>query len=359
MNNKIRVGVIGLGMGYSHARAFRNNPDAELVALCDTDEVRLKKVSDEFGINNRFSNYSTLIESGICDAVSVATPNKFHAEITISALKQGMHVLCEKPMALSTAEALSMKAAAESAKKNLMINFSYRYTPVSKALKSQVDNGILGDIYFGRTVWHRRRGIPGFGGWFCDKELAGGGPLIDLGVHRIDLALWLMGYPEPVTVSSAVYNGLAVEMARRAEKKYSVEDLACALVRFDNGASLIIEASWALNIGEPEHMVTSLYGRKGGLVQKNTDGGYNFTGEIYTEESGVLYTKKIDSTAQKVNSSYDEFISSIREGRTPEASADQGIKVMRILDAVYESAAQSAEIVVIDKCRDLIVETPC
>jgi predicted dehydrogenase len=215
---------------------------------------------------------------------------------------------------------------------------------MSYALKQQVESGVIGDIYYGRTVWHRRRGIPGFGGWFGTKELSGGGPLIDLGVHRLDLALWLMGYPTPVAVLGSAYDKIAQPLAAREKKTYTVEDLACGLIKFDNGATLILEASWALNINENEHMITSLYGTKGGLVQKNTDGGYSMTAEVYTEEAGHLFTKRLDRSTIQVPSSQHEFVNSIIENRPPMATADQGIKVMQILDAVYESAQSGREV---------------
>jgi predicted dehydrogenase len=139
----------------------------------------------------------------------------------------------------------------------------------SRALKSEVDTGVLGDVYFGRTVWLRRRGVPGFGGWFTKKELAGGGPLIDLGVHRLDLALWLMGFPEPEWALAGAYNHLARQMPGRDEAAYNVEDMAACMIKFKNGAVLEVEASWASNIGEGELMETRLLGTKGGLMQHN------------------------------------------------------------------------------------------
>jgi len=225
-----------------------------------------------------------------------------------------------------------------------MVNFSYRFSDMSYALKQQVDAGVIGDIYFGRTVWHRRRGMPGFGGAFTTKELSGGGPLIDLGVHRLDLALWLMGYPEPVAVSGSEYNVIAKVLAEKTKKTYTVEDLACGLVKFKNGATLIIEASWALNIQEREQMVTLLCGTKGGLVQKNTGGTYQFVAEIYTEEEGRLFTKTLDWSTVGAPSSYHEFIASILQKRPPLATGEQGVKVMKILDGIYKSAKTGREV---------------
>lgn len=344
MSRKLRMGVVGLGMGRGHARGYQSHPEAELVALCDVDENRLKAVAAELGVQQTYTDAGKMFREAGLDAVSIATPNKFHAPLTIAALERGLHVLCEKPMARTAKEAERMLAAAAKAKKNLMINFSFRFNDVSYALKEQVEAGAIGEIYFGRTVWHRRRGIPGFGGWFGNKDLAGGGPLIDLGVHRLDLALWLMGYPEPVAVSGSIYDRIARRLAKEQKKPYSVEDLACGLIKFANGATLILEASWALNIGENEQMITALYGTKGGLVQKNVGGGYQFTAEIYLEEGGNLFTKVLDRRLIQAPQSYHEFVDSILEKRPPLATGEEGLKAMKILEGVYRSAASGREV---------------
>lgn len=344
VNKKLKLGVIGLGMGRAHVKSFKEHPGAEVVALCDRNAELLERMRQEYKIPKTYTDAEKMLKEADLDAVSIAVPNAFHAPLTIAALKAGLHVLCEKPMAMTVAESLEMQAVAKKAGKNLMINFSFRYTPASFALKQQVESGALGDIYFGRSVWHRRRGIPGFGGWFTDKSLAGGGPLIDLGVHRLDLALWLMGYPEPVAVTGSAYNKIAAEKAKKEKKKYTVEDVACGLVKFANGATLILEASWALNIKEAEHMVTSLYGTQGGLVQYNLNEGYDFACEIYTEENGCLFTKKLNRTTVSVPPSYHEFINSILEKRPPSATGAEGIKVMKILEGIYKSAETGKEI---------------
>jgi predicted dehydrogenase len=344
MSRKLKMGVVGLGMGRGHARGYQSHPGCELVALCDLDEERLKAGVGEFGVLQTYTDAGKMFREAGLDAVSIATPNKFHAPLTIAALEQGLHVLCEKPMARTVREAQRMLAAAEKAGKQLMINFSFRFSDMSFALKQQVDAGVIGEIYFGRTVWHRRRGLPGFGGWFGDQELAGGGPLIDLGVHRLDLALWLMGYPEPVAVSGSTYNPIAARLAREQKKHFSVEDLACGLIKFANGATLILEASWAVHIKEREYMITQLCGTQGGLVQKNVGQGYDFTAELYTEEGGNLFTKTLDQRLVKAPSAYHEFVDSILEKRPPLATAEQGLKVMKILEGIYQSAAKGREV---------------
>jgi len=344
MRRRLRVGVVGLGMGSVHVEGYQEDGRAEVVALCDVEAARLEKVGRKYGVAELFTDAGEMFRKARLDAVSIATPNTFHAPLTIGAFRRGLHVLCEKPMAMTVREAQRMLEAGKKARRNLMINFSYRFSDMSYALKQQVEAGVVGDIYFGRTVWHRRRGVPGFGGWFGQKELAGGGPLIDLGVHRLDLALWLMGYPDPVSVTGATHSVIASKMARKQRKKFSVEDLGCGLVKFANGATLMVEASWALNINEPEHMVTLLCGTKGGLVQKNVGGGYEFAAEVYTEEGGNLYTKTLDEALTPAPSAYSEFVSSILEKRQPMATGEEGLKVMKILEGIYRSAKTGREV---------------
>lgn len=342
--SKVRVAVIGLGMGKSHLKNYKANANVEIAAVCDMNKELADTIAKEYGVANIYTDANEMLAKEKLDAVSVVTPNKFHSPLTLAAVDKGLHVLCEKPMAMNTAEAVEMKMAADKKGVNLMINFSYRFSAMSYALKKTIDSGIIGPIYFGRSVWHRRLGMPRFGGWFGQKALSGGGPLIDLGVHRLDLALWLMGYPAPVSVNGSAYNKIAAQHAAKEGKPFDVEDCACGLIKFDNGATLILEASWALHIKEKEHMITSLYGEKGGIVQKNTDGGYNFTAEIYTNEDGMEFTKTLDQSRIPVPTPQDEFVASIIEKRKPMADGEDGIKVMKILDGIYESARTGKEV---------------
>lgn len=335
---KLKVGVIGLGMGRGHVNGFNKHPGAEVIAVADLDEKKLAKIKDELEIPGLYTDAEEMIAKEDLDIVCVATPNKFHKPLTITALEAGCHVICEKPMAMNAEEAQDMLDAAEKAGKRIMINFSFRFTEQSFALKKQVDTGILGDVYFGRTVWHRRRGMPGFGGWFGQKALAGGGPLIDLGVHRLDLALWLMGYPEPVWVMGSTYNPIATRIAKEKGKAFDVEDLACGMIKFDNGATLIVEASWASNTKDKEHMVTQLLGTEAGLVQKNLDEGYQFEAEIYLEKEGCQYDMKLHPPVPASVSSMYHFVDSIVNDTPHIATGNEGLIVMKILDAIYKSA---------------------
>lgn len=335
---KVRVAVIGLGMGRNHVKGFVAHPAADVVAIADTDEKRLKEIGDLYNIPGRYTDAAKMLRSKKLDAVSIATPNKFHKPLALAAFKAGCHVLCEKPMAMNAREAERMLVASRRAGKLLMINFSYRFREQSMALKKEVETGALGDVYFARTVWHRRRGIPGFGGWFCSRALAGGGPLIDLGVHRLDLALWLMNYPKPVWVMGSMYCNIASVLARREGKVFDVEDLAVGLIKFENGATLEIEASWAANIAEKELMETRLLGTRGGLIQHNIHEGYEFEAELYLESEGVLSNRKIVAMEKPVHTSYYCFIESILGNAAPVATGEEGLIVMELLDALYKSA---------------------
>lgn len=341
---RLRVGVIGLGIGRMHIEGWRQHPQVEVVAIADADPVRLAEVGEQFGISGRHASAEAMLAAEALDVVSVCTPNKFHKALTLAALAAGCHVLCEKPMAMNADEGREMLAAAERAGKRLMINFSYRFSAQSRALKAQVDGGVFGEFYFGRSVWHRRRGMPGFGGWFGTKALAGGGPLIDLGVHRLDLALWLMGYPKPTWVMGATYDPIARELADKAGKTFDVEDLATAFIRFENGATLALEASWAANIAEAELMETRLLGTRAGLLQRNLNEGYTFDAHIFTELNGAPFDLHLHQAATPAPSAMHDYADAILHDRPHPAPGEEGLVVMELLDAIYESARTGAPV---------------
>lgn len=343
-NQRLRVAVIGLGIGRMHIEGWRQHPHVDVVAIADTDAQRLDQVGEQFGIARRYGDAASLLANEALNVVSVCTPNKFHKELTIAALTAGCHVLCEKPMAMNAAEGREMLAAAQRAGKRLMINFSYRFSAQSQALKAQVDAGLFGDFYFGRSVWHRRRGMPGFGGWFGNKALAGGGPLIDLGVHRLDLALWLMGYPRPEWVMGNTYNPIAGPLAAASGKSFDVEDLAAGFIRFDNGATLVLEASWAANIQEAELMETRLLGTKAGLLQKNLNEGYTFSADVFLEQNGAPFDMHMHTPKEPARSAMHHYADAILNDRPHDAHGEQGLIVMQILDAIYASARTGAPV---------------
>jgi predicted dehydrogenase len=325
-------------MGSHHIKAFQGHPNVQVVAVSDVDEERLEHRADELGVDVRYADGHEMIAKESLDIVSIATPNKFHYPLTLAAFEAGANVFCEKPMAMNATEAQEMLQAGRKANRRLMINFSFRFSPQSRALKREVERGTLGDIYYGRTMWMRRMGMPRFGGWFGQKALSGGGPLIDLGVHRLDLALWLMGYPKPVWVLSRTYDHLARERAARENAEFDVEDMAVALVTFENGSTLEIVASWASHIKEGELMETRILGTQAGLVQRNVGEGYDFEAEVYMERDGAQYNLRMHRPAPSDTGPMYHFAESVLNDTPHMATGEEGVVVMQLLDAVYESA---------------------
>ncbi len=342
--SKLRAAVIGLGMGKGHIQGYQSHPDTEVVAIADLDEARLAKCAEDYKIPKTYTDPAKMFAAESIDVVSIATPNKFHKPLTIQALEAGCHVLCEKPMAMNAVEAQEMLAVAKRVGKRVMINFSFRFNDMSWALKKHVDAGVLGDVYYARTQWLRRRGMPGFGGWFGTKALAGGGPLIDLGVHRLDLALWMMGYPTPVWVMAGAYDHIAKAAAAKEGKSFDVEDLASGMIQFSNGATLHLTASWAGNTEKNEEMETRLFGTKAGLVQRNVGEGYEFEGLIFQEINGTQVDMKIHRPVADATSAMVHFCNAIINNTPHTATGEEGLTIMKLLDALYESAEKRTPI---------------
>jgi len=347
--DRVNVAVVGLGMGRHHLKGYYDYPRSRAVAICDVDAARLAQFAAECKIppENCFTDYRKLMASARkleLDAVSVALPNALHAPVTIAGLNAGLHVLCEKPMAMNVRQARAMLAAAKKARRKLMINFSYRFMPQTQSLKSVVASGAIGEVYYGRTAWYRRRGLPGFGGWFGQKKLSGGGPVIDLGVHRIDMAMWLMGSPKPVSVSASTYSVIGARVAKEQRKTFDVEDIGGAFIRFDNGATLLAEASWAGFTQKREEMITQLLGTKGGILHSNVNETYEFEARVFTEHDGALWETKLQQGLAPCPTAYQEFVNAIIEGRETIAPGEHGFAVQQILDAIYQSAATGREV---------------
>ncbi|MCY2931751.1 MAG: Gfo/Idh/MocA family oxidoreductase [Planctomycetota bacterium] len=337
MAKRVRVGVIGLGFaGTEHLKGYRATAaaEAEVVALCDLQSDLLASKAQEFGIKKTFTNYHKMLQMDGLDAVDVCIPNDLHAPATLDSLRAGKHVICEKPPARSAKEARQMADMARKMGKTLMYAVVLRFTSAAQYLKRCINDGMLGDIYWGRTVYHRRRGIPiGAKAWFVDKKRAGGGSLIDIGVHALDLAWWLMGAPKPKSVCGASYTKFAHLVPPSVH--YNVEDSAFAMVRFVNDATLILECSWSLN--QAGGSIQQLAGTKGGAEMHPL--------KIFTETDGVL----ADLMPQPAGNDWygDEvrhFAVSIQNRRQPLATAEQGVQLMQMLDAVYESQRTGREV---------------
>ena len=348
----LRIGVIGTGnIAETHLQAYKKNPDAEIYALCDLDEPLLKKRGEQFGVQRLFTNYADLLKLPEIDAVSVCTWNSQHAPVTIAALEAGKHVLCEKPMATSAAEAEMMLKTARKSGKLLMIGFVRRFGNDCDVLKEFIDRGDLGEIYYVKASYLRRHGNPG--GWFGDKTRSGGGPLIDLGVHVIDLTRYLMGNPDPVSVYGATFRKLLDRKNLKTRPGYlsagatdhdvcDVEDLASAMIRYDNGAVVTVEASFSLNLQKPTGSI-ELFGTKAGA---RLDPSL----ELYSEWNGHMTNISLETpTALSFSGLFENeinhFVRCVSEGIPCRNPAEDGVTLMRILDAVYESARTGHEVV--------------
>ncbi|MBE6673769.1 MAG: Gfo/Idh/MocA family oxidoreductase [Ruminococcaceae bacterium] len=337
----LKFGMIGVGKICQgcHLPAYDKINDVEIVALCDINEERLKEVGKKYPNARLYSDYKEMINKEELDAVDICTPNNIHSQAAIYALDKGLHVMCEKPDAVSVSEAEKMKAAAEKSGKTLMVMRNNRYRPSTKFLKQYIAEGKMGKIYAGRCGWIRRRGIPGWGGWFTDKAQAGGGPLIDLGVHIIDLSMYLMGNAKPVTVSGCTY----LKFPHTSYSKIDVEDLAMGFIRFDNGACLQIEFSWASNI-PGDQMFVELRGTKAGSRMSGIDRKF----EIFTEECGVNTYLKPDIDDYNCPPHHEQnirhFIDVINGKAEPDFTPEQGLNMVKILEALYKSAELGHEI---------------
>jgi predicted dehydrogenase len=328
--DKVRVGIVGAGIGRLHGQTFRKCTDAEVAAICDVDEARARAAAEELDVPSVFTDYRRMMAEDGINAIAVCTPNAYHAPVAIAALQSGKHVLCEKPLAMNAVEGAKMVRAAKKAGKVLMIGFNNRFRGDTRLLKKYIEDGELGEIYYAKTGWVRRRGTPGVGGWFTTKALSGGGPLIDLGVHVLDLALWLMGNPKPVSVTGSTYSVLAVKRAAEGGGTYDVEDLAAAFVKLENGATVILEASWESHIAR-EEIYTKLIGTEGGAELDPL--------RIYKDNHG----SPVDITPQfKAIPGHEleirHFVDCVKGESKCISTGEHGLHVMRILDAIYESA---------------------
>lgn len=352
--NKLRVGIVGLGgiAKDAHIPALKSNSKVEIVAVCDINKEKFALADKEMPKAKKYIDYKEMIDSEELDLVHICTPNYLHSKIAVYALNRKINVFCEKPDAISVAEAEVMKKAEQESGCRLMVMRNNRYYTPSVEIKKLIDNGEMGELYAGRCGWIRRRGIPGKGGWFTTKEQSGGGPLIDLGVHMIDLAVYLMGNPKAVSVSGSTFRKFA-ETDDKSDSVHSaygesvengvfdVEDLAMGFIKFDNGACLQIEFSWASNIKKEEKFV-ELRGTKGGFTIK--DGFYDIYTPHIKQRSFFEKLKKV-SIVNGHRANINHFIEVLTNGDKPDFTIDQGINMIKILQAIYKSAETGKEII--------------
>lgn len=328
----LRAGVVGVGIGRLHVDGYHRSGRAEVVALCDIKKERAQEVAKAHDVPHIDTDYRRMVKRPDIDAVSVCTPNYLHAEVAIAALRAGKHVICEKPLAMNAAEGEAMVEAARESGKILMVALNNRFRGDTSVLRQFIEARELGDIYYGKTAWLRRSGIPG--GWFRLKEQAGGGPLIDLGVHMLDLTWWLMGCPKPVAASGQTYSGLRT----RHRDASGVEDLAIALLRFQRKKTIMLEASWATHL-DREAMPVQLFGTKGGAALGPL--------RVFKDMHGT--TADISLGFREVNGHMMEmvhFVECCLDGKPVLAPGEDGLAVQKMLDAIYESAEVGREVTI-------------
>lgn len=347
----LNVGIIGCGgiANGKHLPSLQKISEVNIVAFCDIEIEKAQVAAEQYGANDAkvYENYKLLLENDDIDVIHVCTPNSSHKALTVASLDAGKHVMCEKPMAKTTEEAKEMIEAAKRNGKKLTIGYQNRFRPDSQYLRKATQRGDLGDIYYGKAQAIRRRAVPTWG-VFLDEEKQGGGPLIDIGTHALDLTLWMMDNYEPESVMGSTFHKLGKkENAANAwgpwdPKKFTVEDSAFGFIKMKNGSTIILESSWALNSLEVDEAKCALSGTEGGADMK---GGLR----IHGEEFGSLYTTNVElenkgvdfyegETVDEAEVEARSWIDSIVNDTEPVVKPEEAMVITQILEALYQSA---------------------
>lgn len=356
-DQKLRVGVVGLGFaGRTALEAFSELPDVEVIGLAGLEKDILTSLGEKHGVPHLYERWEDLLETPGLEAVSIGTPTQLHAPIALAALQKGLHVLSEKPLARTVAEGTAMVEASKKAGRVLKVVFNHRERGDVAALKHQIDEGQLGRIYYAKAHWMRRNGIPGMGGWFTNRELSGGGPLIDLGVHILDMALHLMGEPQVSTVSASTFaelgprgKGSRDPNANTLGSAFEVEDLATAYLRLQGGGALQLETSWATYRAPGDNFGIELFGTDGGAkieVQNYTN---EDTLRIFTDVGGVpAEVKPATGAGLGHRAVVAEFVRIVKSGEWEGQNGSEALLRTEIIDACYASAKAGREVVLHD-----------
>ncbi|MFA7674093.1 MAG: Gfo/Idh/MocA family oxidoreductase [Clostridia bacterium] len=350
MKEKIKIGIIGTGnISTYHMAGYMSNPDVcEVIACCDIDKEKVKAYSEKYHIPRYYFDYNEMMKNEKLDAVSVTTWNSEHKGAVMAALKGGANVLCEKPMATNHFDAMEMQKTAEESGKLLMMGFVRRFGNDAEIIKSFRDNGSMGDIYYAKATYLRRNGCPG--GWFKDKAYSGGGPLIDLGVHVMDLVRYLAGSPMPVSAFGSTYSNLGYDRAKgkkgyviedSSKFKFSVEDMATGMIKFDSGLTMFIEASFNLNNKQDTNSI-ELFGTKAGAkidskIEFFTDMNGRFVDIAPAGDPSLSFTDLF-------NREMAHFIDCVVNGTPCRATGKDGVILMKMIDGIYESARTGREV---------------
>lgn len=349
MSKIIRVGMIGAGaISSSHCSGVNSHPQAKVMAVADLSKKRASELAAEFKIERQYNRWEKLVADPELDAITIGLPNALHAPVAIAALKAGKHVMLDKPFALNAQEAAAVIQTAKQARKVFMLGMNQRFTPAVQALHTMIGRGDLGEVFHAKAYWTRRGGSPKFGTWFCHKAESGGGGMLDIGVHALDITLYMMNNFKPVSVSGRVYTKFGNRgigeggwgKSDRGKLIFDVDDSAFAFIKFANGATLELNATWVLPMEPRERMNVELFGSEGGATVNPFKafryGKHAGEYEIY-EPQGI----QVDYPNGNRHANWIDVILGLGKPATPPA---QSLVVQKIIDAVYQSSATGREV---------------
>lgn len=353
-DRKVRIGIIGCGgiANGKHMPALKRNPNAEMVAFCDVLEERAQEAAKEFGSSDAkvYTDYKELLKDETIEVVHVLTPNRSHSYITVDALHAGKHVMCEKPMAINAEEAQKMIDASKETGKKLTIGYQNRQRPDALYMKKEAEDGTFGDIYYARATALRRRGVPNWGVFIKEYE-QGGGPLIDIGTHALDLTLWMMNNYKPKYCVGTSYHKLnnvpAEEQGNQFgpwnSEEYTAEDSAFGFIVMEDGATIMLESSWAINLLDTREAITTIAGTKAGadmldgLRINGIRNGRQYVLKPSFEAGGAAF---FDGAANEKPADREVryWMDAVINDKEPFVKPEEAFVVTQILEGIYESA---------------------
>jgi predicted dehydrogenase len=355
----LRVGVIGVGWaGQQHLDAYDALPDVEIAAIAGLEEPVRTDLAARYGVERHVARWEDMLDEPGLDAVSIAVPTFLHAPIALAAFERGLHVLSEKPIARSVGEATAMVEAARKAGRILDVAFNHRRRGDIQALKAVIDAGRLGHPYYAKAWWLRRSGIPTLGSWFTNSEMAGGGPLLDIGIHVLDYSMFLLDNPEITAVSAATYDLLgragfgssanAGKTGSAGASTFDVEDLATVFMRLGDGGTLTVEASWAAHRSAVDEFGITLYGTEGGAELIVRDMEPSGSLRIFSDDGGVPAETRLTAPPGLGHRTVvREFVEKIRAGERS-ADGEHAAQLTRVVEESYRSAREQREIRIAD-----------
>lgn len=317
---RIKVGVVGLGIGRWHIESYLAIPEVKVSAICDIDAEKLKSIAVRYGIMKTYTDYEELCQSDSIDAISICVPNYMHAPVAVCALENGKHILCEKPLSSSLDAGIKvLETAKRFPNLKAMVAMKFRFSKDVVYIKRMIENGGLGDIYYGSASYLKQPvGNSENGGWLTKKEFSGGGTLIDNGIHVLDLVWWLMDCPKPLRVFGSMRYDI-----------YDVEELGLAVIEFENGIKVLLESVWSVLL-ERETIRMRLCGSKCSATL--------WPFRISYEQNRQVVSETPDLTDFYSENQFKHFINCIIDNKPPIPTIQQGVEVLRIIDAIYRSA---------------------